>query len=72
MLLHDTSPSVALPAVADECAAIARAPGCPRCGSVCQFLDDCPVCRGEALCARCLFGPLVDDDEVHALLVLDG
>ena len=66
MPLHDLNLPVALPA------AIARITGCPRCGSVCRFLDDCPVCLGEALCARCLFGPRVEDDEIHAALVPDA
>jgi hypothetical protein len=50
----------------------ARAIGCPRCGSTCGFLDDCVVCLGEAICARCLFGARVDADEKHAAFVLEG
>jgi hypothetical protein len=72
MLLHDQSRPIELPAVTGERAAIPRITGCSRCGSVCRFLDHCPVCLGEALCARCLFGPRVEDDEVHATLVPDG
>ena len=49
-----------------------RATGCPRCGSTCGFLDDCAVCLGEVICARCLFGFRVDDDEIHAAIVLEG
>jgi len=49
-----------------------RATGCPRCGSTCGFLDDCVVCLGEVICARCLFGFRVDDDEIHAAFVLEG
>ena len=59
MPLDDLSPPIALPAVAGERAPIARITGCPRCGSVCPFLDDCPVCLGETRCARCFFGPRV-------------
>jgi hypothetical protein len=50
----------------------ARAIGCPRCGSTCGFLDDCAVCLGEVICARCLFGVRVDADEIHAAFVLEG
>jgi hypothetical protein len=57
---------------ASERASVARAPGCPRCGSTCVRLDNCPVCAGEAPCARCLFGSRVDDDEIHAALALEG
>lgn len=46
--------------------------GCPRCGSTCGFLDDCAVCLGEVICARCLFGVRVDADEIHAAIVLEG
>ena len=49
-----------------------RAVGCPRCGSTCGFLDDCAVCLGEVICARCLFGVRVDSDEIHAAFVLEG
>lgn len=49
-----------------------RAIGCPRCGSTCGFLDDCAVCLGEVICARCLFGVRVDGDEVHSAFVLEG
>jgi hypothetical protein len=49
-----------------------RAIGCPRCGSTCGFLDDCAVCLGEVICARCLFGVRVDADEIHAAFVLEG
>lgn len=48
------------------------ATGCPRCGSTCGFLDDCAVCLGEVICARCLFGVRVDADEIHATFVLEG
>jgi hypothetical protein len=48
------------------------ASGCPRCGSTCGFLDDCAVCLGEVICARCLFGVRVDADEIHATFVLEG
>jgi hypothetical protein len=50
----------------------ARAPGCPRCGSTCGFLDNCAVCLGEVICARCLFGVRVDADEIHSAFVLEG
>jgi len=50
----------------------ARAVGCPRCGSTCGFLDDCAVCLGEVICARCLFGVRVDADQIHATFVLEG
>ena len=49
-----------------------RAIGCPRCGSTCGFLDDCAVCLGEVICARCLFGVRVDADEIHTAIVLEG
>ena len=49
-----------------------RATGCPRCGSTCGSLDDCAVCLGEVICARCLFGVRVDADEIHAAIVLEG
>ena len=49
-----------------------RAIGCPRCGSTCGFLDDCAVCLGEIICARCLFGVRVEGDEIHAAFVLEG
>ena len=49
-----------------------RARGCPRCGSTCARLDGCPVCAGEAPCARCVFGSRVDDDEIHTALALEG
>ncbi len=49
-----------------------RSTGCPRCGSTCGFRDDCAVCLGEVICARCLFGFRVDDDEIHAAIVLEG
>lgn len=51
---------------------VARAPGCLRCGSTCARLDGCPVCAGEATCARCVFGLRVDDDEIHSVLALEG
>jgi len=57
---------------AAERAISARAPGCPRCGSTCRFLDNCPVCLGEVICARCLFGVRVDADEIHSAFVLEG
>jgi len=72
MALNDLSPASALPEATYEDAIIVRITGCPRCGSLCRFLDDCPVCLGEAPCARCLFGPRVDDDEIHAMLVPEG
>ena len=72
MALKDLSPASALPEATYEDAIIVRITGCPRCGSLCRFLDDCPVCLGEALCARCLFGPRVGDDEIHAMLVPEG
>jgi hypothetical protein len=50
----------------------ARAIGCLRCGSTCGFLDDCAVCLGEVICARCLFGVRLDADEIHANFVLEG
>ena len=50
----------------------ARPLGCPRCGSTCARLDDCPVCAGEAPCARCVFGSRVGDDEIHTALALEG
>jgi hypothetical protein len=49
-----------------------RATGCRRCSSTCDLLDDCAVCRGEVVCARCLFGVRVDADEIHAAFVLEG
>ena len=51
-----------------------RAPraGCLRCGSTCSSLDGCPVCGGEVVCARCLFGVRVDVDEIHAAFVVEG
>ena len=49
-----------------------RAVGCRRCGSTCDFLDNCAVCRGELVCARCLFGVRVDPDEIHAAFMLEG
>jgi hypothetical protein len=51
---------------------VARALGCPRCGSTCARLDGCPVCAGEAPCARCVFGSRVDEDEIHTALALEG
>jgi hypothetical protein len=33
---------------------------------MCRFLEDCAVCLGQVLCARCLFGPRVDTNEIHA------
>ena len=50
----------------------AHAIGCLRCASTCGFLDDCAVCRGEVICARCLFGVRVDADEIHTTFVLEG
>jgi len=49
-----------------------RAIGCPRCGSTCGFRDDCVVCLGEVICARCLFGVRVEHDEMHTTFVLEG
>jgi len=49
-----------------------RAIGCLRCGSTCGSLDDCAVCLGEVICARCLFGVRVDADEIHSAIVLEG
>jgi len=49
-----------------------RAAGCRRCGSTCDLRDDCAVCRGDVVCARCLFGVRVDADEIHAAFVLEG
>jgi hypothetical protein len=72
MPLNDLSPAIAMPDGTDDRSAIAYITGCPRCGSICRFLDDCPVCLGEAPCARCLFGPRVEDDEIHATLVPEG
>jgi hypothetical protein len=72
MALNDLSPAVTSPEVTDEGETIVQITGCPRCGSICRFLDDCPVCLGQAPCARCLFGPRVADDEVHAGLVPEG
>jgi hypothetical protein len=72
MALNDLRPAPALPEATHEDATIVRITGCPRCGTLCRFLDDCPVCLGEAPCARCLFGPRVDDDEIHATLVPEG
>ena len=72
MPLNHLSPAIAAPNGTDDRAAIVQITGCPRCGSICRFLDDCPVCLGEATCARCLFGPRVDDDEIHATLVPEG
>ena len=57
---------------AEDRVPVPRALGCPRCGSTCARLDGCPVCAGEAPCARCVFGPRVDDDEIHAALALEG
>ena len=51
---------------------VARALGCPRCGSTCARLDGCPVCAGEAACARGVFGSRVDDGEIHTALALEG
>jgi hypothetical protein len=51
---------------------VARALGCPRCGSTCARRGRCPVCAGEAPCARCVFGARVDDDEIHTALALEG
>jgi len=51
---------------------LALLPGCPRCGSTCPQRDDCAVCSGKVVCARCLFGPRVEDDEIHATLELNG
>jgi len=51
---------------------VPRALGCPRCGSTCARLDGCPVCAGDAPCARCVFGSRVDDDEIHTALALEG
>jgi len=49
-----------------------RAAGCRLCGSTCDLRDDCAVCRGDVVCARCLFGVRVDADEIHAAFVLEG
>jgi hypothetical protein len=49
-----------------------RTIGCQRCGSTCEFLDNCAVCLGKVICARCLFGVRVDADEIHAAFVLEG
>ena len=48
-----------------------RASGCRGCGSTCG-LAGCVICLGETWCARCLFGPRVEDDETHATLTLEG
>jgi hypothetical protein len=72
MPLNDLSPAAASPEVTDDRETIVHITGCPRCGSICRLLDDCPVCLGQAPCARCLFGPRVEDDEAHATLVPEG
>jgi hypothetical protein len=61
-----TTPSAA-PAAARQ-----TAYGCSRCGSTCTLLDDCAVCSGVTLCARCLFGSRVEKDEAHTVLALEG
>jgi hypothetical protein len=72
MTSDDGGPSAQSLRAAFERAITARATGCPRCGSTCGFLDDCAVCLGEVICARCLFGVRVDADEIHAAFVLEG
>ncbi len=72
MPLNELDPAIAAPDGTDDRSAIAYITGCPRCASLCRLLDDCPVCLGESLCARCLFGPRVEDDEIHATLVPEG
>ena len=72
MTSNDGAPSAQSLRAAFERAIGARATGCPRCGSTCGFLDDCAVCLGEVICARCLFGVRVDADEIHAMFVLEG
>lgn len=72
MPLNDLSPAIASSEASYEPEAIVHITGCPRCGSICRYLDDCPVCLGHAPCARCLFGPRVEDDEIHATLVPEG
>jgi hypothetical protein len=72
MTSDERAPSARSLRAAFERAISARATGCPRCGSTCGFLDDCAVCLGEVICARCLFGVRVDADEIHAAFVLEG
>jgi hypothetical protein len=72
MTSDDGGPSARSLREAYERAISARAPGCPRCGSTCGFLDNCAVCLGEVVCARCLFGARVDADEIHSAFVLEG
>jgi hypothetical protein len=72
MTSDDRGPSARSLREAYERAIRARAPGCPRCGSTCGSLDNCPVCLGEVICARCLFGVRVDADEIHSAFVLEG
>ena len=72
MTSDDGGPSARSLREAYERAISARAPGCPRCGSTCGFLDNCAVCLCEVVCARCLFGVRVDADEIHSAFVLEG
>lgn len=72
MALNELSPAAALSEATPDNATIVQIVGCPRCGSICRHLDDCPVCLGKTPCARCLFGPRVDDDEIHATFVAEG
>ena len=64
--INDLSPAIDFSEPAHEREAVTQVTGCPRCGSMCSFLDDCAVCLGHVPCARCLFGPRVDTDEIHA------
>ena len=72
MAISDTRGAVGFSRLEYEREGGTRATGCPRCGSTCGFLDDCAVCLGEVLCARCLFGVRIEPDEAHATLALEG
>jgi hypothetical protein len=72
MAITDRGAAIRSSALSYERELGSRATGCPRCGSTCGFLNDCAVCLGEVLCARCLFGVRVDADEIHAAFVLEG
>lgn len=72
MLLEHRGKAIRLTEPALGHARLPAAIGCPRCGSTCARLDGCPICAGEAPCARCVFGSRVDDDENHTALTLEG
>ena len=68
---NNLGPAIEISAPAYRPAVVTHVTGCPRCGSTCRFLDNCLVCLGQLPCARCLFGRYVENDEIHATLVLE-